>query len=293
MAVMPGVVWRGNCSNRGPGLRTRTRGAVLHVNDGPDVSLWSWVNNPSSDMSCHFQVRVDGTIEQYLDTTELSWCQRSGNNDWISIEMPTHPDTGMSSAQIAAAARILAWLHQLYGFPLQLTSDPYGAGLGWHGMGAAAGVDWGHPDCPGDIRLAQRAQILTAAASGTTPTQEDDMPGYAQWTAADKKALLDDISGAVVNRSMGGVHFDGSLAELLANTLDQAKTAAGTLGNPASGALVRIAQLQAAIEDLPGKITVSIEQGGSGADAKAIAQAVIAEIRAVLDAGAASGVHAA
>lgn len=292
MAVFPGAVWRGNCANNS-GLRgSVTRGLVLHVNDtAANVSLWSWVNNPNSDMSCHFQVLQDGTVEQYLDTDLWSWCQADGNRQWISMEMPTLPSVGMTSAQIKSAARVLKWLSDLYHFPLELTSDPTnGQGFGWHGMGGAA---WGgHTGCPGDIRVAQRAQVLSLALATTTitPPKEDfDMP-YSQWPAAEKAALSNDIVTAWLNHNMSKVPLDGgpfvgNLGELLWHTLLHAKTANlastsvnNSVSDPKSGALVRIASLQAELDKIVAQIQSAPD--GTSVDEAALSKAVIRALAA-------------
>jgi len=63
-----------------------------------------------------------------------------------------------------------------YGVPAQITDDPNGYGLGWHGMGGAA---WGnHPDCPGEPIKAQRQQILDRAIAinaGAPSGDDEDM----------------------------------------------------------------------------------------------------------------------
>lgn len=41
MGLYPGAVWRGNCANNDGPRASTTRGVVLHVNDGPNVSPWS------------------------------------------------------------------------------------------------------------------------------------------------------------------------------------------------------------------------------------------------------------
>lgn len=284
MPVFPGAVWRGNCANNSGVRGIATRGAVVHVNDGPNVSLWSWVNSPTSNMSCHFQILQNGAIEQYLDTDLWSWCQADGNQAWVSIEMPTLPTVGMTAQQIASAAKLVRWLSDLYHFPLAITDSVNGTGLGYHGMGGAA---WGgHTSCPGTIRIAQRAQIISQA-SGVTSTQEDfDMP-YSQWPAAEKAALSNDIVTAWLNHNMTKVPLDGgpfvgNLAEMLWHTLLHAKTAnlAATaankgVGDPQNGALVRIAAAQAALE----KLATSVQAGTTdGATADEVANAVLRKL---------------
>lgn len=144
-------------------------GVVLHVNDsqGDQItsingdSLYDWIIG-NHGMSCHFQVSQTGGIEQYIDTAFSSWCQEDGNDDYLSIETEGLPTEPLTAAQVTACAQIMAYANTQHGIPLLLADRPGWRGLGWHGMGGAA---WGgHTSCPGDLRKAQRAQILAAAA---------------------------------------------------------------------------------------------------------------------------------
>ena len=296
MAIFPGAVWRGNCRNNGPGPRPSvTKGMVLHVNDGPDVSLWSWVNSPTSNMSCHFQVRVDGTVEQYLDTDLISWCQAGGNREWLSMEMPTHPDTGMSKAQIAAGGRVLAWAARLYGFPLRVTNDPNVPGLGWHGMNIPA---WGsHPGCPGLIRRGQMQDLINAAlAGGTTPEDDYDMPGYSSWSDADKAAFWADGTKAIITRPLAGYKSPETVGEALVNASLAGRSASVALNDTDSGLLVQVARLQTALAGLPDAVAAKVGAGSGGSvDAAAIAKEAVREALAELGAEltASNGAHAA
>lgn len=154
------------------------RGVVLHVNAANSGDLYWWITRPNSDMSCHFQVLKDGTIYQYIDTDLSSWCQGYGNNDWISIETSGFPNEPLTPQQVASCAIIMAFCHQKHGVPLQETNSTSGTGFGWHGMGGDA---WGnHPACPGDLRKAQRKDILNRAKQLLSPDSqseedEDDM----------------------------------------------------------------------------------------------------------------------
>lgn len=300
MAIYSGAVWRGNCRNNSGRRTATTRGVVIHVNDGPNVSLWAWVNNPASNMSCHFQILQNGLVEQYGDTDLFMWCQKAGNNAWVSIEMPTHPDVGMTAAQIASAGRLVAWLADLYRFPLQLTNDRSGTGIGWHGMGADPGQpdDWGHPLCPGAIRRAQLPALLAAAKGGTTP--EDDMP-YSQWPDADKAALAADLTKAIITRPLAGYDSPETLGQAVVSASAAARAAQAAahdantaLNDTSHGVVVALARLEAGFGQLPARLQAILDAhpGGVGIDAEAITDALFARWRALLDA-APSGNHAA
>lgn len=203
MAVMPGAVWRGNCANNSGPRNMTPIGVVLHVNDGPNVSLWAWVNSPTSDMSTTFQVLQDGTIEQYLDTDLVEWCQADGNRAYLSIECPTYPGEPMTAAQVAACGRIMAFVHGLYGIPLVLGERPGDSGLGWHGMGGAA---WGgHTACPGDIRKSQRSAIIAAAGGESTSSNgATPITGNEEELNADDRKFVTDTVHSVIKGELGG-----------------------------------------------------------------------------------------
>lgn len=173
MAVYPGAHYRplNNFSDRGTKPRL---GVVLHVNDADGPSLYGWIAG-NNGMSCHWQVAKDGTVEQYIDTDNASWCQKDGNSTYLSIETQGFVSQPLTDAQLRACAGIMSWVHKTYGIPLKLAEIPGQRGLGWHGMGAAHGVDWGHSACPGAIRRAQRSQILSLAA-GKAPAHATSVP---------------------------------------------------------------------------------------------------------------------
>src|SRR5699024_10851491 len=84
-----------------------------------------------------------------------------------------NPWDRLTDAQVEAEADLYAWGHKRYGWPFRLAEHPGEPGFGWHGMGGTA---WGgHPDCPGDLRKAQRADVLRLAerfVKGTAPAPE-------------------------------------------------------------------------------------------------------------------------
>ncbi|MEU7431097.1 peptidoglycan-binding protein [Streptomyces sioyaensis] len=169
MARMPGVQWR-PVPNRTKGGQRSVRGVVLHIMQGTLDGSDSWFRNTEAEASAHFGVGTDGRIYQWVDTADRAWAQADGNRDWLSIEHEGHAGDKLTDKQLAATARIVAWMHAEHGVPLQSTDSTDGRGIGWHGMGGAA---WGgHTGCPGNPIKAQRAAIIKAAGgtSGTHPT---------------------------------------------------------------------------------------------------------------------------
>jgi hypothetical protein len=162
MPVYPQAIFKPISGHTNGPMHSYT-GVVLHVNDAQSLDLHDFFNNPKNEVSSHWQVTKDGTVFQYIDTENTSWCQGDGNDDYLSIESQGLADESATDRQAAAIAGILAWCKATHGIPLQLAEKPGDRGLGWHGMGAAHGhKGWGHAACPG-VRRDQRAAMLTAA----------------------------------------------------------------------------------------------------------------------------------
>ncbi|MFJ6214852.1 N-acetylmuramoyl-L-alanine amidase [Streptomyces sp. NPDC092296] len=160
MARMPGAQYRPVVNVHKDGVLER-RGLVLHVQDDTG-NPYAWFNNPSSQASSDFWVQRDGSIDQYCDTgVDYAWAQGAGNPYYASVETEGHPDTALTSDQVEAVAQIYAWGHSEFGWPLAVVDSTTAHGFTYHGAGGAA---WGnHPDCPGDLRKAQRAAIISRA----------------------------------------------------------------------------------------------------------------------------------
>jgi hypothetical protein len=245
------------------GLMHSHLGIVLHVNDsqGNQVtstngdSLYNWITG-GHGMSCHFQVSQMGVIEQYIDTRYSSWCQAGGNDDYLSIETEGHPDTALTDLQVQACAAILAFCHAEHGIPLQLADRPGDRGFGWHGMGAPG---WGHASCPGELRKAQRTQILQLAAQGgligdgMSAAEVQQIQTYiAAQSAADRKWLqnyVDAKLGGTIIREVADASASAAALKLLsdpagvlARVVDLQKTLAAAGGIPGGVDLAAIAE---------------------------------------------------
>ncbi|MEV8032294.1 N-acetylmuramoyl-L-alanine amidase [Streptomyces sp. NPDC086182] len=190
MARMPGAVWRPVVNCHPDGVREH-RGLVLHVQDGNN-SPFGWFNNPASQSSSDFWVSKTGVIEQYVDTgVDYAWAQAAGNPYYASVETEGHPDEPLTPAQVDGVAKIYAWGHGEFAWPLTVVDSTSAHGLTWHGVG---GTTWGgHTGCPGDLRKAQRAKIIARAAGA--PTEEDPMAGITKQDIYDAVWKTDQIAG--------------------------------------------------------------------------------------------------
>lgn len=156
------------------------RGVILHIAEGSYAGTVAWQNNPGSDVSSHFTAAKDGRLAQGVDTDDTAWTQGAGNGRWISVENEGFHTEAPTWQQVESNAQILARAHVECGVPLQMTDDPNGRGLGWHGMGGAA---WGgHYGCPGEGFKAARGAIIARA---TEIVSGDDMTPEQAAQAAD------------------------------------------------------------------------------------------------------------
>lgn len=185
-------------------------GLLLHTMSGNLLpGTVSWFNNPASQASATFGVSQDGEVWQFGPVGKgwYAWHAAAANHTWYGLEMADdgNPANPLTSAQITAAAQILECLSAFAGFPLQVADSPSQRGFGWHGMGGAA--FGGHPDCPGDVRKAQRPQILALAMSirsggAVTPATKPAVPP-GQW--------LDPAEWTWAEATISGTGLDGKM----------------------------------------------------------------------------------
>lgn len=198
MAICPFATWRPVPSYGGS--LDSVVGVVIHVTDGEGDPYNEFIN-PSNQVSSHFGIgngqggMADGALEQYVDTDNESWAQMAGNATYISVETEGVPTDPLTTAQLQTFGKLMAWINQEYRVPLIITDSVGSPGLITHGDG---GVQWGnHPDCPGPLRSAQRADILEIAASIVNPPPA---PSYMNNMSAGVPT-----DGILATRSDGGV----------------------------------------------------------------------------------------
>jgi len=139
-------------------------GVIMHTMVGSQAGTISWFNNPAAQASAHFAVAYDGAIHQFgpIGQGWIAWHAGSANVTWYGIE---HEDGGdpsrpLTDAQLTASAQLTEMLTGFAGIPLQVTDSPSTGGLGTHSMGGSA---WGGHACPGDVRAAQRGEVIRRA----------------------------------------------------------------------------------------------------------------------------------
>jgi hypothetical protein len=215
------------CVNGEWGFSEPAHGVVMHTEVGFEAGTISVFNNPSFQASAFFSIGQDGHIHQYGPVGQgwVAWTQAAGNFTWIGIEDEdrTDPSIPLTDAQLTAFAQILEACSAHAGFPLQSTDDVAGTGLGWHGMGGDA---WGgHFDCPGDVRKAQRPDIIQRAQAIRSGSAQPS-PGAGTITADGRQTLAvlaarNHTAVATVLRKTAEADLAGEFAPALAQYINE------------------------------------------------------------------------
>lgn len=194
--------------------REASKTLILHTNGGgtDNGSLYGWFSRPGNDISSHFQVAKDGTIEQYVDTKHQAYAQYSGNEFGVSVETEDdgHPETPWTAAQLRSINRLAKWL----GCPPVVSPDGKGGGIGWHSLYA----DWnrsGH-NCPGSVRVAQiHSHVIPALLAGRKSAPKGH-PHPTPLTAQQRREVDDLIKHPPADPGMHAEKRLGRLARLIA-----------------------------------------------------------------------------
>lgn len=93
---------------------TAIRDVVIHYVGNPGTTAQQnrdYFNTPTTTVSSHFIIGLDGEIIQTMPLHEMSYATNWRNNDTISIEV-THPDASgkFTEASYDALVRLTAWL---------------------------------------------------------------------------------------------------------------------------------------------------------------------------------------
>ena len=172
--------------------------------------------------AAHFSTAADGTIHQSRDTKFKSAANLNGNHRVIAIENEDrgpafgdwntddgHAVPALTTEQVEAIAKILAWAHKEHGVPLQLCPDskPTSKGLAYHRQGidgnfgpfkhpgrVSDGEQWSEhfgKVCPGDRRIDQLPAILKRARELAQGEEFDDVATKAEIKEAVREVLAE------------------------------------------------------------------------------------------------------
>lgn len=136
---------------------------------GP-TSLYGYFGRADVSVESHFFVRLDGTIEQYIDTNVRADANRYANVRAVSIETEDEGNPNQrpwSQAQQDALVRLMDWLCEVHSVPRKQCPAWDAPGIGWHSM-------WGAPSnwtpatgktCPGNARIPQCFDLIRRVAA--------------------------------------------------------------------------------------------------------------------------------
>lgn len=227
------------------GFAARARGVVQHTEDGFEAGTLATFMDPGSQVSAFFSIGEDGTAHQYLPAGHgyVAWAQADGNPKWYSIECEDKLRSGtpMTDSQLTVFAQVYSALAERDGFGYAVTDDPSGGrGLITHGDGGSA---WGgHPDCPGQVRRAQRPEILARARAVRD--------GLGIWICQGAKSLSD----------LAGDKLGGPVHQVLELT---AEYSVGGLFTPAMAGYLN-AVFAADTQVVPAGVALSCPKQGGG-----------------------------
>lgn len=145
--------------------------AILHVAATRAGSLWGYFTHRSGGIESHFYVRLDGTIEQYRDTSWQADANYLANDFAVSVESAGLGGGRWNRRQRKAIKRLLLWLHEVDGIPLHKPHRWDGHGVGYHTQFGAPGKWTPYAKtCPGPQRISQyRTWLVPWMAKVTRP----------------------------------------------------------------------------------------------------------------------------
>lgn len=158
---------------------------------GP-TNLWRFFARTDVTVESHWWLRMDGRLEQFIDTDVQAHANLYGNSRALSVETEDEGDpahTPWTPAQVDALVKLLVFVHKEHGIPLEIMPNWQAPGVGWHSMwGFKDGVNltggylqspWTNSrgkTCPGKLRIQQfinevlpRAQAIV----GDRPEESD------------------------------------------------------------------------------------------------------------------------
>lgn len=158
---------------------------------GP-TNLWGFFSRTDVTVESHWWLKMDGTLEQFIDTDVQAHANLNGNSRALSVETEDEGDPAnipWTPAQVGALVKLLVFVHTEHGIPLEIMPRWDAPGVGWHSMwGFVDGVNltggyltnpWTNSrgkTCPGKLRIQQfihdvlpRAQAIV----GNTPEENN------------------------------------------------------------------------------------------------------------------------
>lgn len=158
--------------------RIKPRMAILHVACTRARSLWGYFAHRSGGIESHFYIRLSGKIEQYRDTSWQADANYLANDFAVSIETAGLAGGRWNRRQRKSIKRLLLWLHEVDGIPLEKVQRWDGEGVGYHTQFGAPGK-WTpyKKSCPGPARISQyRSWLVPWLAKASAPVPPAPVP---------------------------------------------------------------------------------------------------------------------
>lgn len=179
MARYPGAIWDPLPENETQGVISPTQFIIHTAVDAPGPSnIPGYFARGDVSVESQFYIYMNGAVVQMMDTNRRADANRFANVRAISVEMEDEGDpenVPFSPAQITSLVKLILWVHQEHGVPLELCESWDSPGLGWHSM-------WGFADpinqtgikdnpwstsrgktCPGKTRIRQIVDVILPA----------------------------------------------------------------------------------------------------------------------------------
>lgn len=191
--------------------RITPRMAILHVAVTTASSLWDYFAHRSGGIESHFYIRLDGTIEQYRDTAWQADANYLANDFAVSIETAGLAGGKWTLRQRRSIKRLLLWLNEVDGIPLEKVQAWDGQGVGYHTQFGAPGK-WTPvaKSCPGPARIAQFGSWLVPwMASLSQPAPLAALSERLQIVTANLWRENPNIRGDLRLLSKSGAHIIG------------------------------------------------------------------------------------
>jgi hypothetical protein len=163
------------------------RVVILHTNaasvPASMQACWNVANAGGKNTQPHFQVQMDGTAWQMLETRETGVASYKANGFSIAIETqdqgyPGPGDVQWTPVQLERLAQIIAHECRQWGIPTVQATAWDGEGIGWHSMwginqsGRPPVNPWTSTvgkTCPGSKRIAQMPHLIARVRALVDP----------------------------------------------------------------------------------------------------------------------------
>ena len=148
--LYPYANWRPNVVSKVYPGQLAPIGVLCHytAQAEPGVSAITWAQTQTG---AHFLVHLDGTVDQFVDTSDFVWHAHAASRYYIGIEHVANPVgpaarppyAYLNETQLSASACLVAWLSIAFGFPIARSFGcPFTPGVKAHFDGLEPGCTW-------------------------------------------------------------------------------------------------------------------------------------------------------